>query len=180
LAIRYIDAHYGPRDQAAAAQAKNRCLGILLGEIGKERGITAQEAFKSFGQRSAIVDLAMILPFALLYAIAADFAIRRLLVRYPPGEGGMASMVMILLVSLIFGFGGLILAQQWSGLAEAARIGTGHLSNRMLRLPVNRHPVPTLEFSVLLFLGIAGVRCWIIRGPRPAQYTTTIGGGGSV
>jgi hypothetical protein len=44
LAIRYMDAHYGPSNPEAAAQAKNRCMGILLREIGKEHGITAQEA----------------------------------------------------------------------------------------------------------------------------------------
>ena len=81
LAIRYMDAHYGPRNPEAAAQAKNRCMGVRLGEIGKEHGITAQEAFKFFGQRSAAVDLAMNLPFILVYALAGDFAIRCLLGR---------------------------------------------------------------------------------------------------
>src|SRR5712692_262057 len=119
LAIRYMDAHYGPRNLEAAAQAKNRCMGVLLGEIGKEHGITAQEAFKSFGQRSAAVDLAMNPPFVLVYVLASDFAIRRLRGRYPPGEGWMTSIIMIILASVAFGTGGLMLGQEWSGLAES-------------------------------------------------------------
>src|SRR5262245_22418530 len=39
LAIRYMDAHHGPRNPEAAAQAKNRCMGTLLAQIGKEHGI---------------------------------------------------------------------------------------------------------------------------------------------
>lgn len=59
LAVRYMDEHYGPGDPTVAAQAKNRCLAILLAEIGKEHGVSGQEAFSSFGKRSAMVDLAM-------------------------------------------------------------------------------------------------------------------------
>jgi hypothetical protein len=160
LAIRYMDAHYGPSNPKAAAQAKNRCMGILLVEIGKEHGITAQEAFKSFGRRSAAVDLAMNLPLILFYALAADFLIRRLLVRYPPSEGWMTSIIMIILVSVAVGIGGLILAQQWSGLAESIRVGTGHLSNRALRLPISKHPGEAFLFGVALFLSIAVLRYW--------------------
>ena len=160
LAIRYMDTHYGPSNPEAAAQAKNRCLGVLLGEIGKKHGITAQEAFRSFGQRSAAVDLAMNLPFILVYALAADFAIRRLLGRYPPSESWMTSIIMITLASLAFGIGGLMLGQQWSSLAESIRVGSGHLSNRSMRLPINKHPTETFVFGVALFLGTAVLRYW--------------------
>ncbi|PYV36309.1 MAG: hypothetical protein DMG09_17800 [Acidobacteria bacterium] len=160
LAIRYMDAHYGPSNPEAAAQAKNRCMGILLGEIGKKHGITAQEAFKFFGQRGAAVDLAMNLPFILFYALAADFLIRRLLGRYPPSEGWMTSIIMIILASVAFGTGGLMLGQQWSGLAESIRIGTRHLSNRGLRLPISKHPSEAFLFGVALFLSIAVLRYW--------------------
>ena len=51
LAIRYMDAHHGPRSgkfesQQAAGQAKNRCLGALFGEIGKSHDIPPGEVFK--------------------------------------------------------------------------------------------------------------------------------------
>jgi hypothetical protein len=155
-----MEAHYGPSNPEAAAQAKNRCMGILLGEIGKEHGITAQEAFKSFGQRSTAVDLAMNLPFILFYGLAADFLIRRLLGRYPPSEGWMTSVIMIILASVVFGSGGLILAQQWSSLAESIRVGTRHLSNRGLRQPISKHSSEAFLFGVALFLCIAVLRYW--------------------
>ena len=95
LAIRYMEAHAGPRDQAVAAKAKNYCMGILLAEIGKERGVSAQEAFRSFGQRAALVDLMMNLPFLFVLVLAGDFAARRLLVRYPPSDGRTPAVMMI-------------------------------------------------------------------------------------
>lgn len=133
LATRYMDAHAGPRDLAAAARAKNRCMGTLLAAIGKERGITAQEAFKAFGQRSFVIDLGMILPFLLLYAFAADLAVRRILSRYPP--------VLIIVAAAVFAFPAVLLGQEWFSTAESIRIGTAHLSNRALRLPLAQHPV---------------------------------------
>jgi len=135
-------------------------MGVLLAEIGKEHGITAQEAFKSFGQRSAAVDLALNLPFVLFYLLAADFLIRRLLKRYPPREGWMTAVVMVVLAAVAFGAGGLILGQQWSELAESLRIGTHHLSNRGFRLPIRQHPSGAFFFGMTLFLSITIVRCW--------------------
>jgi len=51
--------------------------GILLREMARSMNYR-QEAFKSFGQRSTVVDLAMNLPFIFIYALVADFVIRRL------------------------------------------------------------------------------------------------------
>ena len=163
LAIRYMEAHFGPRDLEAAAQAKNRCMGSLLAEIGKKHGMTAQEAFRSFGQRSAAVDFAMNLPFLLVYVVSADFAIRRLLGRYPPSDGWTTTIIMMLLASGAFGAGGLILGQQWSGVAESIRVGTTHLSNRSFRLPLSKHPSETFMLAAALFLGMAVLRYWTRR-----------------
>ena len=166
LAIRYMDAHYGPRDPEAAAQAKNRCMRSLLSEIGTKHGMTAQEAFRSFGQRSAAVDFAINFPFILAYALTADFAIRRLLVRYPPNDGWTTCAIMMLLASLAFSVGGLMLGQQWSSLAESIRVGTTHLSNRTFRLPPNQHPRGTFVLAAAIFLAMAGWRCWARRRAR--------------
>ena len=155
LAIRYMEANSGPRDQPAAARAKNRCLGILLTEIGKEHGLSAEEAFRSFGKRAPLTDLAMNLPFLVLYVLAGDFVIRRLLRRYETSESGMSAILMIVLASVAFGIGGLLLGKLWAGLAETIRVGTAHLSNREFRLPVNQHPILALAIAVALFLAVA-------------------------
>ena len=132
LAIEYMDVHHGPRDPQSAGEAKNQCMRILLQEIGKAHGIAAEDAFKFFGHRSMAVDIGMNLPFVLLYGLAADIMVRRLRRRYPPGEGWIALGVVIVLCSLAFGLGGLLLGGVWSGAAESLRVGSGHLSNRAM------------------------------------------------
>ena len=158
LAIRYMDKHYGPRDPAAAAKAKDRCLGTLLGEIGKEHGMTARQAFQSIGRRSIAIDVVVIFPFVLLYLAAARILVRRIARRHPLTESPAAAVVMILLAALAFGAIGTILAQQWAELSAAIRIGTAHLSGRALRLPLRRNPGPVFATGVALFLIVASVQ----------------------
>ena len=77
----------------------------------------------------------------------------------------MTSIIMTILASLAFGIGGLMLGQQWSSLAESIRVGTGHLSNRGLRLPISKHSSEAFLFGVAIFLCIAVLRYWGKRAP---------------
>ena len=146
LAIEYMDAHAGPRDKQAAARAKNKCMGMLLEAIGKEHGITAKEAFTYFGRRNLAADIAMNLPFFLLYALAVHFAVRKL-----PRRS-------IALYALVFAVVGLFAGGFWSSTAESIRIGTSHLSNRALRLPWEQHQAAIFAFLLAIFGVIAAVR----------------------
>jgi hypothetical protein len=100
----------------------------------------------------------MNLPFVRIYCLAADFAVRRLLRSYPPGEGPVASGMVLILAAPACGLLGLALAEQWAGWAEMARVGTWHLSNRALRLPVAQHRIDAFASAAALFLGIAVMR----------------------
>lgn len=93
----------------------------------------------------------MNLPFVLLSALAANFVIRRLLVRYPPDEEWLTTVLIMFLASFLFAAVGVMLGQQWSGLAEVLRIGNGHLSNRALRLPMNRYQGARRSLSESLY-----------------------------
>ncbi|MCC6538486.1 MAG: hypothetical protein IT162_13100 [Bryobacterales bacterium] len=162
LAIRYMDAHVGPGDPEAAAQAKNRCMGTLLDALGKVHGLTAQEAFRSFGQRSAGVDLAMAFPFLLFYLYWTNFALRRLRSLHPAG----APLWLTIGTAIVFAAAGCLLAQLWLGWAESLRVGTTHLSNRTFRLPANRYPLAVFALGLVLFGGVA-----VLRRTRPAETT---------
>ena len=100
LAIRYMEAHFGPHELEAAAQAKNLCIGSWLADVSSFRGLRCRR---------------------------------------------------------------LILGQQWSGVAESIRVGTGHLSNRSFRLPLSKHPSETFMLAAALFLGIAVLHYWTRR-----------------
>lgn len=146
LAVRYMDAHAGPRDPEAAARAKNTCMGTLMRAIGKDRGITPQEAFREWNHRSLAVDLAINLPLLLLYALAAAYAVHRLKDKPLP---------ILIIASVVISILAVLLVQQWETLAESLRVGTSHLSNRALRLPASQNP--------LLFFAIALATFWATR-----------------
>ena len=163
LAIRFMDAQHGPRSgkfvsQQAAGQAKNRCLGELFGKIGETHQVTAQEVFQFLGHRELATDLALNAPFALLYGLAAVVMIEKLKRRYPIEEGLMVVLITAGLTSLASGAGAVILGEQWSILAEMSRIGNGHLSNRVDRLPLALHRLAFFAGAVALFWAIGAAR----------------------
>jgi hypothetical protein len=135
LAIRYMDETVGPRDPTAAAQAKNRCMGSLLGALAPRHGLTAQQAFQSFGKRSLAIDLAINLPFALLFALAAHALQRRF--------RALAFAIALAAVAIL-------LAQFWTSSIESLRLGTSHLSNRTLRLPAVQHPAAVFTIALAI------------------------------
>ena len=83
LAIEYTDAHHGPRSghfvsHEKAGEERNRCFRVLLAEAGKTHGVPAKAVFDQLGRNRLAIDLAINLPFFLLYALAAGFAARSL------------------------------------------------------------------------------------------------------
>lgn len=135
LATRYMDAHAGPRDPSAAAQAKNRCMGTLLAALAPRHGLTAQQAFQSFGKRSLAIDAAIYLPFLLLYFFAARLLQRR----FPQ-----------IFVLVALAAGAVLLAQLWAILIESLRLGNPHLGGRALRLPPALYPLSTFLLALSL------------------------------
>lgn len=156
LAVRYMDAHHGPRSEnfqshKTADQALNGCLTDLAAQIGQSHHVPPRELKQLFGQRILVADVAMNLPFFLLYCLLAAMVAGSLFRRHPPADGWTAPLVMVSLCSLAFGTLGTLVGEQCSTLAENLRVGTGHLSYRLDRLPWARHRVAFLVLCVVLF-----------------------------
>ncbi len=95
LAIRYADAHFGPRSPNPSEEygaERDRCMERLFEEIGKEHGVPVGQVSGSLGQNRAHIDLAEVLPFALLYGLAAIMSARMIWRRYLPPEDGWARL----------------------------------------------------------------------------------------
>ena len=72
LAIRYADIHLGRRNPSEEYGAeRDRCMAKLFEEIAKEHGVPVERVSSSLGRNRAYIDVAEILPFALLYGLAA-------------------------------------------------------------------------------------------------------------
>ena len=89
LAIRYADTHFGlrsPNPSENYGAERDRCMERLFEEIGKEHGVPAEVVAGSLGRNRAYIDIAEVLPFALLYGVIAIVAARIIWRRYRPAE----------------------------------------------------------------------------------------------
>ena len=156
LAIEYMDAQYGPRSrhaqsQRTANQALNACLGTLLDKVGRSHNVAPEEVDRSLARRSLAADVAMNLPIVVVYALLAAMLAGRLLRRYPVEGGWTATLVMIAFASIACGIGGMLVGEQLSVAADNIRVGTGHLSYRLGRLPWPRHEFDFFVLCVVVF-----------------------------
>lgn len=156
LAVEYMDAHYGPRSgkfksREVASQALNACLVTLIGQIAESHHASPKEVASFVGRRSLAIDIAVTLPFVLLYGLLAGMVIDKLRDRYAWEDGWIVALVMTAFVSLAFGVAGMMLGQQWSTLVETPRVGNGHLSYRVDRLPWVRYQIDFLFLCIVIF-----------------------------
>ena len=134
----------------------NTCRDSLLKQISTSHNVPPKEVVQFFGRRSLAIDLAVILPFLLLYGLLATLLAGRLRRRYPPEDSMTVALAMALFCSLVFGVGGLLLGEEWSLTAESLRVGTGHLSYRVDRLPWAHHRI-----GLYLFTGMQVQHRWL-------------------
>ncbi|MGH9657151.1 MAG: hypothetical protein ACRD96_01335 [Bryobacteraceae bacterium] len=163
LAIRYADTHHGLRTPGwvsgeAYGAARDRCMATLFEQIAKTHGVPAANVASALGQNRARIDLAVNLPFGVLYCFLAAVAARWIWRRYPRGEHGwIPGFVMTLFLSLAAGAGSTMLGQMWGWLVETIRIGNGHMSYRAQRLWWNRNATVLFAGAVLVFWAAAAV-----------------------
>ncbi len=168
LAIRYADAHFG-RHSATPSEnyeaERDACRDRLFAEVGKEHGVPVQQVSDSLGRNRAYIDVAELLPFALLYGLVAIVAARKIWRRYPPAEDGWTpGIVMALFVSLALAATSALLGEVWNWIMEGHRIGNSHMSYRASRLFWHGHRLELFVAALLIF--------WLaaMLAPRRARF----------
>jgi hypothetical protein len=157
LAIRYADNHYGLHTPyweswEAYEAATDRCMGASFEQIAKKHGVSVERVYSSLGRNRAYIELAVNLPFVLLYCFVAVAATRMVWRRYPAAEEGwITGATMTLLLSLAFAVAGTMLNGVWSGIAESFRVGNGHLTSRRQRGPWAHHDTASFVSMLILF-----------------------------
>lgn len=178
LAIRYADTHNGIHSghfegEAEYARARDQCMSALFGTIANAHGVTEGQVRASLLQRSAYLDLAVILSFALFFCLAATSITGRLWRRFPPQEEWIAGTVATLLASVVVSAIGVDLGEVWSGIVENIRVGNGHLSYRADRIPWTHHRLGLFIGGVILFWLIAAVQRRRSRHQLPRSLSAT-------
>jgi len=155
LAIRYADTHCGlhsPNPSEKYEAERDACMERLFEEIGKEHGVPVGQVSYSLGRNRAYIDLAELLPFALLYGLAAIVGARIIWRRYPPAEDGWApGIAMALFVSLASAATNALLGEVWNWIVEGHRIGNSHMSYRADRLFWHNHRFELFVAALLIF-----------------------------
>ena len=153
LAIRYADTHFGRHNSSEEkGLERDRCMAKLFEEIAKEHGVPVEQVSSSLGRNRAYIDVAEILPFALLYGLAAVIITQMSWRRYSPDEYGWTpGITMALFLSLVLAAGSTMLGEVWIWTAEGFRIGNEHMSYRGNRLFWAEHRLELFAGALMIF-----------------------------
>lgn len=158
LSIRYADVHHGLRTPYYVSgedyvSNRDRCKAMLFGEIANQHNVPIERVYDSFGHNRAYIDLAINVPFALIYCLVAIAVARAIWRRYPPAENGwLPGAAMILFLSVAFSIAFIMVGDVWARIAETYRVGNGHMSYRADRLIWVRHQTALFSAAFLTFL----------------------------
>lgn len=153
LAIRYADTHFGRHNPSEEyGPERDRCMAKLFEEIATEHGVPVEQVSSSLGRNRAYIDVAEILPFALLYGLAAVTIAGMNWRRYSPDEHGWTpGSTMALFVSLALAAVSTMLGEAWIWFAECFRVGNEHMSYRGNRLFWARHRFELFVAALMIF-----------------------------
>ena len=142
MAIRWADQHFGHRPEYG--QRRQECMEKLFAGLTKTHGVDVAVVRDYSRERDVVVDAAVILGFAFVYAVVAYYFAGRIRQRFPPGEPGFWVMALTMAagVSLV----GVLIGIFGSIIIETLRLNSVHLSYRMSRIPFR-------EYWVILFVG---------------------------
>jgi hypothetical protein len=155
LAIRYADA---ARWQWGIRRAQ--CMEKLVPIVAARHGIAAYQVGAQLARGRPMVAAGEGLLFAPIYLLAAYCIARRVSRRYPSREDLWGWAFMGAYLSLAVSAGGMMAGETWSETLESLRLGTGHLSYRMLLIPWSHHRLEIFMVGVTLFWLAAVAQRW--------------------
>ena len=141
LAIRYADARRGPHSghfegSFEYGRMRDQCMGALFRVVGSNHGVTEEQIRWHLTYRRTGSDLAVILTFIALYALAATVILRRVCrCNTDRRQETWGWVVMMVYTSVIASAIGVLVGEVWPDLMENIRLGCGHLSYRLERVP---------------------------------------------
>jgi hypothetical protein len=144
LAIRYADLRRGP----GYARMRGECMARLFGAIAENHSVALEQVRASLGCRRVSFDLAVMLSFALIFGLCASFLTRWLARICDPAALTSITFMASVLASAI----GVMLGEVWSWTWESYRLGNGHMSYRVIRIPWTHLRLELFAAGAVLFL----------------------------
>jgi hypothetical protein len=162
VAIRWADKYAGPRSGQFRGfpeyrRRRDECMKALLHGVASHHGVDVALVRQYHLGRDIVLDSAVILGFGVLYAFVAyglAGVIRR---RFAPDEW-RAFWTATVAVSVCASVAGVMLGDLWSVSMENLRLGSGHLSYRIERIPWRQHRPELFVCGLVVFWLAAAVR----------------------
>jgi len=148
MAIRWADQYAGHRPEWD--ERCQECMETLFIGLAKNHGVDVATVRHYSRERDVVLDAAVIVCFALMYAGVAYLFAGRIRQRFPPGEPGF--WVMALTLSVGISLIGVLVGMFGSIIVEGLRMNSGHLSFRMNRIPFRAHSVVLFAGCVITFM----------------------------
>jgi hypothetical protein len=176
LAIRFADRTAGPRSKWPLGRegyrtVREQCMGTLFDIVGRRHGVSVAQVREALTHRGMTFDGVVLISFLGLYALAANSILRRIL-SGSLGQNALSATLAVAGASLAVAPIGALAWTVWSGIAETIRLGNGHASYRVARIPWRQHPVEIVLACLVLFCLVALYRSWT---PRRSQQALRVG-----
>lgn len=184
LAIRYADAHAGPRSGHFAGfehyrQTRDTCGAKLITAVAAAHNVPREEVIRAVSRRPVGFDTAVMLSFLMLYALGAYAIVSKLYNRFWAAQGVTTAVVMVVFLSLVLSAAGVLLVEEWGLVWESVRLSTGHLSYRVERIPWPHHRLLLFVLDLLVCWAVALIayrrsprtEALALSGPRPLSIS---------
>jgi hypothetical protein len=150
IAIHYADVSPSRRQgRDEYRKERDACLASLFSAVARNHAVDVAIVREYATGRSRGFDAAVLIAFGVGYGLAV-YTLSGVIIRRFAPDGGRATMVAAIPLSIGVAVAGLMLFGMWAGTAESLRLGSWHLSYRGERLPWRQH-------RVWLFMGAVGL-----------------------
>ena len=166
LAIRHADATRPPDWQSHRddyRRLREECRARLNLVVARQHGVTVEAVIEGAADRREWLDAIVVIAFAGLFAAVA-MVVTSSMMRGALVESRMLAGAMLLGASLVAGTAGVMASSVFVGLVESVRVGNGHMSYRVERLPLRHRRLETFMAGAIGFAVIGAIQ---FRRKRP-------------
>src|SRR5262245_38002987 len=153
-AIHYADVSLAPQaGKMEYARVRDECMASLFAAVARTHSVNIAIVRAHTIQRDILFDAVVLVSFGAVYVLAG-YAIATFITRRFAADGWRVSAIAVIALSLGTATAAMMVGDLWSTAAEALRLGRGHLSYRVERLPWRQH-------RGLFFAGSLGL-FWVV------------------
>ena len=161
VAIRHADVTEGTgsgrRNVQRYRDRREACKASLFAIVSGQHGVPIADVGQAVARRRVWLDALVMLSFAAIYVLVAHQIAARLF-RGALADSATLALGMTLAVAVAVSVIGVLAGEVWAMLVESIRVGNGHMSYRVERVPWRQYPMQLFACGAVLFITVAAMR----------------------